>query len=465
MTQTAFPPVARSRLPGGMFWRFQRDRLGAVEELARELGDLVQLPLPGKPFFLVSHPDDIRQVLERDHRRFTKSRGLENAALVLGRGLLTSEGQLHARQRRLMMPAFHREKILAYGADMVARTEERAAGWQAGQQVDMAAEMMHLTRRIVARSLFGYEPAGADEVLDRALSALVGSFGAPGVFLVPLPWVERGWLPGTGGLASAKATLDRVVYGMIARRREADQPGDDLLGLLLQARDEEGQGMSDHQLRDEVLTLFLAGHETTANALTWTLYLLGEHPEAMARLQAELDRVLDGRPPRPEDLPELTYTRQVLTESMRLYPPAWMIGRRATSDLVLGGYGIPRGATILMSQWVVHRDPRWHAQPERFRPERWAEPAAGELPKYAYFPFGGGPRRCIGEAFAWMEGILILATIARRWSPSLVPGHPVEPQPLITLRPRHGMQMRLARRDLGPEPAAWSPARAEIAAR
>ena len=444
----AFPPVARSRLPGQLIWRFQRDRLGVIESLAREHGDLVQLPALGREIFVISDPELIRQVLEVGQGRFTKGRGLENAALLLGKGLLTSEAPLHARQRRLMQPAFHRQQIQRYGGQMVALAEAHVAAWRDGETLDMAAEMMHLTRAIVARTLFDWSPQDSDDAVDAALSELVGSFGAPGAMLVPLWVVERGWLPGTRGLAGARASLDALVYRMIAERRANPDGREDLLSLLVRARDDQAgdQGMGDEQLRDEVMTLFLAGHETTANALAWTLYLLSEHPESLARLVAELDRVLAGRAPTAEDLGDLVYTRQALTEAMRLYPPAWVVGRRASVDVELGGYGIPRGATLLMSQWVVHRDPRWYETPDRFRPERWAAEAAVDRPKYAYFPFGGGPRRCIGEAFAWMEGTLLLATILGRWRPRLVPGHPVEPEPLITLRPRYGIRMRLEAR-------------------
>lgn len=444
----AFPPVARSRLPGRLIWRFQRDRLGVIASLAREHGDLVQLPMPGRELFIVSHPELIRQVLEAAPGRFTKGRGLENAALLLGKGLLTSEGSLHARQRRRMQPAFHRQQIQRYAGQMVQLADAHVSEWQDGQTVDVAAEMMHLTRAIVARCLFDWSPEGFDDAIDRALHTLVSSFGVPGAMLLPLWVVERGWLPGTQGLADARASLDALVYRMIAERRSDPAGREDLLTMLVQARDDRAgdPGMDDGQLRDEIMTLFLAGHETTANALAWTLYLLGEHPESLARLQAELDRVLPDRLPTAADLGALVYTRQVLSEAMRLYPPAWVVGRRASVDVALGGCGIPRGATLLMSQWVVHRDPRWYASPERFQPERWADASTAERPKYAYFPFGGGPRRCIGEAFAWMEGSLLLATILRRWRPRLVPGHPVEPEPLITLRPRHGIRMRLALR-------------------
>jgi cytochrome P450 len=349
------------------------------------------------------------------------------------------------------MPAFHRRHLEGYAEHMSRYSQAHAAGWRDGAVVDAAAEMMRLTRAIVARTLFDVELASdsaESAEIDRALGRLVGSFGAPGALLLPLVLVERGWLPGTRGLPEAREVLDRLVYRLIEERRATGEDRGDLLSLLVHAVDAEGdgEGMSDQQVRDEVMTLFLAGHETTANALAWTWQLLGDHPEVEASLHAELDRVLGGRRPTMADLEKLVFTRQVLTESMRLYPPAWIIGRRALVDYRLGDFGIPRGATLLMSQYVVHRDARWFEAPARFRPSRWAEAPPADRPKYAYFPFGGGPRRCIGEAFAWMEGILILATLAQGWRLRPLPGHPVVPDPLITLRPRHGIRVSLEAR-------------------
>ncbi|HQZ71820.1 MAG TPA: cytochrome P450 [Anaerolineae bacterium] len=427
-------------------------RAGYFRRLFQEFGDLVHIPVGRDGFYLISDVDLIQRILETDHRRFSKGRGLDNAAVLLRQGLLTSEGALHERQRRLIMPAFHREPMRRYAQAMTELSAARAASWQDGQVLDMAQEMMHLTRAIVARCLFSHQVGqDADSAIDRDLTTLVQTFAAPGAFLAPVWMVEKGLLPGTWGAPAARRRMDAYIRGLIRARRAAgaDDPraeSGDLLAMLLAARDEDGGRMSEDQIRDEVMTLFLAGHETTANALSWTWYLLSEHPEADAALAAELDRVLDGREPTEEDLPRLSYTRAVLSESMRLYPPAWIIGRRTLQDEVMLGYGIPAGSNLLMSQWLVHHDARHWPQPERFRPERWLDGSTEALPKYAYFPFGGGPRRCIGEAFAWTEGMLALAAIARLWRPRLVPGHPVEPQPLITLRPRHGIRMRLERR-------------------
>jgi len=436
--------LLRGPAPGG--------RAAAFHRLFQAYGDLVYIPVGRGGFYLISDVDLIHRILETDHRRFRKGRGLDNAAVLLRQGLLTSEGALHERQRRLIMPAFHREPMRRYAEVMTELSAAHADAWRDGQELDMAREMMHLTRAIVARCLFSHQVGReAEQAIDRDLTTLVGTFAAPGAFLAPVWLVERGLLPGTWGAPAARRRLDTYIRGLIRSRRAAgedrsDEDPRDLLAMLLAARDEDGGQMSEDQVRDEVMTLFLAGHETTANALSWTWFLLAEHPEVDAALAAELDRVLDGREPTDEDLPRLTYARAVLSESLRLYPPAWIIGRRSLEDEVMLGYGLPAGSNLLISQWIVHRDQRHWPSPERFRPERWLDGSTEGLPKYAYFPFGGGPRRCIGESFAWTEGLLALATIARRWRPRLVAGHRVEPQPLITLRPRQGIRMRLERR-------------------
>lgn len=461
------PPVnpltlLRRPPPGGRATVFTR--------LFQAHGDLVFMPFGRSGLYLVSDVALIQRILETDHRRYSKGRGLDNAAVLLRQGLLTSEGTLHERQRRLIQPAFHREAMRGYLKTMSEASAACAAGWQEGQLIDMAEAMMHLTRDIVARCLFSHRVGqDADSAIDRDLATLVQTFAAPGAFIAPVWMVEHGLLPGTWGAPAARRRMDATIRGLIRSRRAvptddtegaigretrrgslpqgAGRAGQgDLLDLLLAARDEDGAPMSEDQVRDEVMTLFLAGHETTANALTWTWYLLSEHPEADAALAEELARVLGDRDPEEADLAHLPTTRAVLAEAMRLYPPAWIIGRRCLHDEVMLGYGIPAGSNLVMCQWIVHRDPRHWPQPEAFRPERWLDGSTEGLPKYAYFPFGGGPRRCIGEAFAWAEGQLALAAIARRWRPTLVPGHPVEPQPLITLRPRHGMRMRLERR-------------------
>lgn len=394
----------------------------------------------------VNHPDLVHELLVVKHASFAKGRILDQARDIFGQGLLTSEGELHRRQRRLIQPAFHRRRIEAYATAMAADAADTAARWQDGATVDIAREMMLLTLRIVARSLFSLdvEDREAREV-GRALDALVGAFE-----LTVNPFrrlMEKLPIPSIRRARQGLETLDALVYGLIdERRRTGGSGGEDLLSLLLDARDEEGGGMDDRQVRDEVLTLFLAGHETTANALTWSWFLLARHPEAAARFRAEVDTVLGDRLPGADDVPRLVATRQVLAESMRLYPPAWAISRRAIEPVEIGGFPLTPGTGVLASQWVAHRDPRFFPDPLSFRPERWTESFEAGLPKLAYFPFGGGPRLCIGLGFAWMEGILLLATLGRRWTMDLVPGLPVEPDPRITLRPKHGVQVILKRR-------------------
>jgi cytochrome P450 len=306
--------------------------------------------------------------------------------------------------------------------------------------------MMRLTLAVVGRTLFGAEVAGEADEIDEAFSLIMGQFQR---LLMPFSeYLDRLPLPSNKRIERAVARLDATIFRMIAERRASGEVGDDLLSMLLAARDDEGDGtgMSDRQLRDEAMTIFLAGHETTANALTWTWYLLSQHPEVERLLHDEVDRVLGGRAATVTDLGELKYCESVFAEAMRLYPPAWAVGRQALEDFAAGEFVVPAGTMVLMSQWVVHRDERFWPDPTRFDPGRWTPEARAARPKFSYFPFGGGARVCIGEPFAWMEGVLLLATIAQRWRFELAPDARVEPQPLITLRPRYGMPMIARRR-------------------
>lgn len=415
----------------------RRDPIGFMEGVAAG-GDLSHVRLGPVDVYLASHPDLVREVLVERHRSFHKGRGLQEAKRVLGDGLLTSEGALHRRQRRLIQPIFHHERIASYGDAMVRHSDRAADAWLPGREVDVHREMARLTLAIVADSLFDTDVRAAEAAeVGEALAVAVGAFTR---LFTPFPNVlERLPLPSTLRFRRARDLLDRTIMRMIDERRSAGATGNDLLSLLLSARDDDGRGMGDRQVRDEAMTLFLAGHETTAVALTWTWYLLGGYPQAEATLHKEIDRVLGDRLPTVADLPNLPYTERVLRESMRLYPPAWVIGRTAIEDVEIGGTPIPAGATALVSPWLMHRDPRFWPDPLAFRPERWEQEQ--DRPRYAYFPFGAGPRVCIGEPFAWMEGALVLATIARRWRFRRVPGHPVALRPLITLRPRYGMRM------------------------
>jgi cytochrome P450 len=414
--------------------------------MRREHGDIAHWKIGPQNLYLFSHPDLIRDVLVTNGKNFHKSRGLERARRLLGNGLLTSEGEFHLRQRRLAQPAFHRQRIAAYATTMSDYAERTASHWSDGETVDMHTEMMRLTLGIVARTLFD---ADVDREAAEIGAALTHAFESFNLAMLPFTeLLEKLPLPAVRRFNNARDTLDRIIYRMIEERRRSGGDRGDLLSMLLLATDTEGDGsgMSDLQLRDEALTLFLAGHETTANALTWTWYLLSQHPEIEARLHEEVDRVVVDRAPSYEDMPSLPYTRMVFAESMRLYPPAWAIGRRALRSFEANGHLIPRRSVVIMSQYIMHRDERFFPDPERFDPDRWTPEAQVSRPKFSYFPFGGGTRVCIGEQFAWMEGILLVAALSRKWRMRLAPGHPVEVQPLITLRPRYGMRMILEKR-------------------
>ena len=414
-------------------------------KLARTYGDVSSYRMAGEQLFLVNEPRLIRDVLVTHNRNFTKSRGLERSKRLLGQGLLTSEGAMHLRQRRLMQPAFHRDRIAAFADIMVGYGDRMRRGWADGATLDIAREMNRLTLSIVGKTLFDVDVESQAAAVGDALTAVMESF-----WMMMLPFadvLERLPVPKLRRARMARARLDAIIYRMIADRRASGRVHNDLLSMLLAAQDEEdGGGMTDQQVRDEAMTIFLAGHETTANALTWTWYLLSTDSDVEARLHAEVDRVLQGRLPVMGDLPALGYVERVVTEAMRLYPPAWIIGRRAIADYQLGDYRVPARSILVMSPYIMQRDPRFYADPETFNPDRWTPEFRAALPKFAYFPFGGGPRQCIGESFAWMELILLVATVSQHCRLRLVPGHPVVPQPLITLRAKHGMRMTVERR-------------------
>lgn len=425
---------------------FRRDPIGLLSGAAA-YGDVAFFHAGPFRVYVLSHPDLVRDLLTVRHHEVMKGRGLQALKELLGEGLLTSEGEHHRVQRRTIQPLFHHGRVEAYAGTMVELAEGAVAGWRHGEVRDVHREMYGLTLAIVGRTLFATDlEAEAAREVSEALATGLKLFDKLMSPLAPV-WARLP-LPSTIRLNRARDRLDTVIYRMIEKRRAGGATGDDLLSMLLRARDEEGGGgsMNDRQVRDESMTIFLAGHETTAVALTWTWYLLSENREAEARLHAEVDDVLGDRPPTFADLRRLPFTEMVLTESMRLYPPAWVLGRTALEDMEVGGYRVPAGSTLLTSQWVLHHDERWFPDPLAFLPERWTQEARASLPRHAYFPFGAGPRICIGEPFAWMEGVLLLATIARRWQMRLVPGHTVALQPKVTLRPRHGMRMTLERR-------------------
>jgi cytochrome P450 len=435
-------PGPRRRVPALDALRMGRDPLGFLTGLRDRYGDIARVPLGAETLYLFSHPDLVRDVLVTNHRNFHKGRGLERAKMLLGDGLLTSEGEFHLRQRRLAQPAFHRQRVAAYGATMATYAAARRDRWRAGTTIDAHQEMMALTLAIVGKTLFDADVEHEAGEIGAALATTFESFHF-GFFLPFGELLERLPLPATLRFRKARARLDATIYRLIEERRRAGGDRGDLLSMLLLAQDTEGDGgrMTDLQLRDEAMTIFLAGHETTANAMAWTWYLLAQHPDVEARVHAEIDTALGGRIPGADDLPLLPYTRMVLAESMRLYPPAWIVGRRAIGPFDANGYTIPARSIVLLSQYTMHRDARWFPDPERFDPERFTPERQAARPKFAYFPFGGGPRVCIGEQFAWMEGLILLATIAQRWRLRLVPDHPIALQPIITLRPKHGIRM------------------------
>ncbi|MEZ4300242.1 MAG: cytochrome P450 [Polyangiaceae bacterium] len=425
----------------------RRDQLGFFLRAREACGDVARFRFIVLPVHLLSHPDHVRRVLVDEHRNYDKqTKGFNVLRLVLGNGLLTAEGDFWRRQRRIAQPAFHKERIAAFGERMVRATEDTARAWtdlaKSGATMDVASEMMRLTLRIAGETLLSTDVTGDAASVGRAVSLMLGEANTR--ILQPIEIPLQIPTPQNRKVSAALETLNSVVRRMIEeRRRMTGERPNDLLTMLMEARDEEtGEGMTDQQLRDEVLTIFLAGHETTANALAWTFYLLSLHPVAARRMRAELSDVLGGRLPEVSDVNKLTYTTAVLKESMRLYPPAWIIGRRAVADDVIDGFEIPADSIVFASPWVTHRHPAFWVNPEGFDPERFLPERAAEIHRHAYFPFGAGPRICIGQGFAMIEAVLLLATLAQRFRLDLVPGHPVIPQPSITLRPRHGILAR-----------------------
>jgi cytochrome P450 len=440
------PPGPRDWLSIRPTFEFARDWMGYSERYVRAYGDVVFFHFFNIPICLVTHPEGIEYILVKHQSNFLKSRDYRAFRPVLGNGLLTSEGEFWQAQRRLIQPAFRHENILVYAGIMLDSAAAMLASWRDLETRDIHADMMALTLEIVAKALFGSDVSGAASGVGKALAPMMELFihQAKMAFLLP----ENAPVPQTPRSLRANKHIDRIVRGIIRERRASPRPASDLLQTLLEAQDDHGSRMTDEQLRDEIMTLFIAGHDTTANALSWTWYLLGQHHAVEAHLAAELRAVLENRPPSVADLPRLPYTEMVLKESMRLYPPAWGFGRRSIHDFELNGYRIPAGTNIFLSQWITQRDPRWFPEPERFDPERWrVDPVrAGRIPRFAYFPFGGGPRVCVGAGFAMMEATLLLAAIAQRFRFSLVPGHPVEILPSSTLRPKHGIKVVVHRR-------------------
>jgi len=450
------PPGPRGHFLVGNLPEFARDILGFLTTCARDYGDMSYLRLAGYDVFLLNHPDLVDVVLRKDRDNFVKhSFFWRHVTAIFGNGLLTSEGDFWLRQRRLAAPAFHPDRIATYGDTMVAYADRLVDGWTDGEVRDVHRDMMRLTMEIVAKTLFDADVERDVEEVGRAfevaLKEIAGRIRRP--FRIP------DGVPTPGNLRYRRGVqrLDRLVWRVIAERRADPRDRGDLLSMLMSARDDEGQAMSDVQLRDELVTLFLAGHETTAISLSWTWHLLAQHPLVKDCLVAELFEVLDRRPATVADLPRLPYTDAVVKESMRLYPPAYVLGREAIEDCEIGGYNVPARATIYMSPWVLHRDPRWFVEPEKFLPERWLDGLAARLHRFAYMPFGGGPRVCIGDRFAMMEAVLILATISRRYRLERTSDAEIVPFPSITLRPEGGVWMRLSQRQPMPIESRTTP--------
>ena len=437
---TKFPPGPPNRLFGMLFGALQQDPLQYFTDMTQQYGDVWGMRIGNFRSFFINHPDLIEDVLVNKARLYHKGRILQANKYLFGEGLLTAEGDFWLRQRRLAQPAFHRERIAAYAATMADYTEQMLAKWCGGEERDVHQEMMNLALRIVGKTLFDadvtHEAREVGETLDMLLK-IASNFGR--TVLLPL------WVPTPQNLRAKAGVrrIEKIIYRIIAERRESGHDTGDLLSTLLQVRDEDGTRMNDRQLRDETITLFLAGHETTASTLSWTWWLLAQNPAVEKRFHEELHCVLGGRAPTMDDLPKLTYLGLVLTESLRLYPPAWGMARLAEEEHEILGYPVRPGYGVAMAQWVVHRDARWFDAPLEFRPERWENGLAKQLPRFAYFPFGGGPRQCIGNTFALMEASVVLATIGQKFRLSVLPGQEVRPMASITMRPRNGIRVRL----------------------
>lgn len=446
-TTTVFPGPKPLPVIGNLL-EFGRDPLGVLPRWAQQYGDVFRVRA-GIPFVFITNPVDIETVLVDKERVFIKATDKYPqrafARLVFGNGLLFSEGDFWRRQRRLAAPAFHHQRIAAYGEIMVDYTERMLATWRNGETRNIHEEMMQVTLAIVAKTLFNAEVAGAARDVGAALDTIMHETTAR--MSMPFHLPLRVPTPGNRRFLKAINRIDAIIYRIAQERRASGTDTGDLLSMLIEAQDDDGSHMSDRQLRDEAVTLFVAGHETTALALSWTWYLLSQHPDVEARLVAEIHDVLGGHAPGVADLPQLRYAEQIIKESMRLYPPVWMVSPRlALRDVTIGGYHMPAGTILAIAPWVIHRDPRFYPDPERFDPDRWLPERSQTLPKYAYLPFSGGPRICIGNSFAMMEAVLLLVAIAQRFRLELLPDQRVVPQPSMSVRPKYGLKMRLIER-------------------
>jgi cytochrome P450 len=451
-----FPPGPSSHIPGKMVRSFLKDPIGTLSKIANEYGDLSYFKMGRLHVYLINNPDYIEKVLIYDHSNFSKGPRLQSAKRLLGEGLVTSEGEFHKSQRKLIQPLFLPKKIASYGPIMTERALNMIKGWKNGSVVDIHSELMKVTLSIICKSVMDYDMesqqakdfGNAFAITKKYASRLQHPIGQL-LDRVPI-------LPKVAQARAAGNKLNTIVYGLVVERREKIEKdksfsGEDLLSKLIKVQADDGSTMTDKQLRDEIITILIAGHETTSNALTWTYYLLSQNPKVERKVFDEIDSVLgrdSGEFKRPSiaDLPKLDYVEKVFREAMRLYPPVWTMGRFVQNDYALGGYTLPKGSSLMFSQYVMHHSSKYYDNPETFDPDRWTEEFKMHLPRFSYFPFGGGIRGCVGEPFAWQEGILLLATISSYWSMQLAPNQRVKLQPGITLSPKNGIKMKLKSR-------------------
>jgi cytochrome P450 len=459
MVQKSSPPGPSSHIPGKIVRSFVKDPINTLSKIAGEYGDLSHFKLGRLHVYLINNPDYIEKILIYDHSNFSKGPRLQSAKRLLGEGLVTSEGEFHKSQRKLIQPLFLPKKISSYGAIMTDRALRMIQGWKNGSVVNIHSELMKVTLSIICKSVMDYEMeskqakdfGNAFEITKKYASRLQHPLGQI-LDRVPI-------LPKVAQAKGAGKTLNTIVYGLISERRKVIEKGTndksfsgaDLLSKLIKVQADDGSIMTDKQLRDEIITILIAGHETTSNALTWTYYLLSQNPQIERRVFEEIDSVLGGnsegyKQPSIADLPKLNYVEKVFREAMRLYPPVWTMGRFVQNDYTLGGYTIPKGSSLMFSQYVMHHNTKYYDNPESFDPDRWTEEFKMHLPRFSYFPFGGGIRGCVGEPFAWQEGILLIATISSYWSMRLAPNQSVKLQPGITLNPKNGIKMKLKSR-------------------
>jgi len=440
-----FPPGFERNLLWFAWRRFRpANPILLFQHLVQEYGDIAHYKIGWNHIVFLNRPDYIHEVLVVQNHNFVKERTVRRSKMLLGEGMITSEGAHHRAQRQVAQPAFHRQRLPEYAGTMARQAARMRDQWRHGEERNIAADMMHLTLNVVAETLFATDLRDEVHELADAINRIMGLYH----FLVMLPAAE--WLvhmrpPGLAAFVRARKRIDAVVHRMIEAHRHQHSDRGSLLDLMLAASPDRSPG-SEKSLRDQAITIFLAGYETVANVLAWTWFLLSQNPDSERRFHEEIDRELQGRLPSYEDIPRLRYVEMVMAESMRLYPPAWAMGRYALNDFQLGEFFLPAKTTVLMSQFITHRDPRFFPDPLRFDPERFTPEAKARRAKFTYFPFGAGFRQCIGESFAWMEGVLLLATLGQKWKLRLVPNQVVEPEPLITLRPKYGMRMQLEAR-------------------